>query len=189
MKVPIEISARHIHLSKEDCEKILGGVCIFNYKKALSQHGQYAAEETIDLVNGDRIIKNVRVLGPPREETQVEIAQSDAFALHLMNVPLRLSGDTADTPGITLRGEKGDIEIKKGVIIAKRHMHISTTQAKEAGLHDGQAVQIKIPGERGIIFENVIVRVRDDFELAVHLDTDEANAAGVTMGTIGEIII
>ncbi len=188
MNIPIEISARHIHLSKEDCEKLFGGLCLLNYKKGLSQHGQYAAEETVDLVNGDRIIPNVRVLGPPRSQTQVELAQTDALHLRLKDVPLRLSGDLKNTPGLTLRGPNGELKIESGVIVAKRHMHISTEQAKKLHVAHGDLVSIRIPGARSTIFENIIVRVRDDFDLAVHLDTDEANAAGVTMGTVGEII-
>ena len=186
-KILTEVSIRHVHLAEKDFKKLFGD----NYKlhplKDLSQPGQFAAKETVDLINKGREIKNVRILGPLRKETQVELALTDAYHLKI-NPPLRMSGDLEGTPGIKIRGPKGTITLKKGVIIAKRHLHISIEQAKKLKLKNGQKIKIKIPGERNLTFGEIIVRVSDKYDLAFHIDSDEGNAAGINGKTYGEIV-
>ncbi|MEM4261213.1 MAG: phosphate propanoyltransferase [Candidatus Woesearchaeota archaeon] len=188
MKVPIEISARHVHLSKDDLYKLFGKNYILKIKNQLSQPGQFAAKETLTIKNGKNIIENVRIIGPCRNISQVEISKTDAIKLKL-NPPVRVSGDIDGTPGLILIGPKGKMILKKGVIIAKRHLHISPEEAKKNNLLDKQIISIKVAGERSIVYNEVIVRSRENIDkLSFQLDTDEANAGGIQNGDYGEIV-
>ncbi|OGY44736.1 MAG: hypothetical protein A3B89_01370 [Candidatus Buchananbacteria bacterium RIFCSPHIGHO2_02_FULL_40_13] len=175
-KIKIEISARHCHLSDQDAQKLLGK----NYKlkviKPLSQLGEFASQETITVKTKGGQLTNVRVVGPIRPKTQVEITLTEARKLKI-NPPIRLSGDIEKTPGAMLIGSKGKVNIKEGIIIAQRHLHCNPAQANKLGLQDGQSLAVKTLGARSVTFHNVVVRVKKNFDLSVHLDTDEGNAA------------
>lgn len=180
-KIPVGISARHVHVSKEDLELLFGPEHELTPIKDLSQPGQFAADERVTLVGPKGVIQKVRILGPTRKATQVEISRTDCYALGVL-APVRESGDIDGTPGIVIVGPYGPVKINQGVIVAKRHIHFTTEDAKEFGVKDGQRVMVKTQGERPLIFDDVVARVRDDFALDLHLDTDEANAAGLNQG-------
>ncbi len=186
-KVPVGISNKHLHLSAADLEVLFGAGHELTPTKDLKQPGQFACEEKVDLVGPKSTIKGLRVLGPVRKETQVELSMTDARGLGI-SAPIRESGKLDGTPGVKLVGPAGEIELEKGVIVALRHVHLSAAQAAEAGVKDKQMVSIRLEGERGLVFDNVLVRSGDGHELEIHLDTDEGNAAGVGNGAIGEII-
>lgn len=174
--IPIETSARHIHICKEDFEILFGKGKELTYKTELSQPGQYVCEERISVKGPKGIFENVAVLGPFRKETQVEISMTDSRKLGLPGI-IRQSGDTADTPGCTLIGPCGELEIDHGVIVAKRHIHMTPVQAYQMGVRDNDEVFVITESfERSLIFADVIVRVHKNFALAMHVDTDEANA-------------
>lgn len=177
-KVPVGISNRHIHLSQEDLETLFGKGYQLTPVKDLKQTGQFAAEETLTIATKKGVIQNVRVLGPTRSKTQVEISRTDSFALGL-RPPVRDSGALEGSEGVTIIGPEGSIKLDEGVIIALRHIHMSPVDAEQFGVQDKDIVTVKVDGERGLVFENVLVRVRDDFVLEFHIDTDEANAAGL----------
>lgn len=183
----IEVSNKHVHLCRKDIDLLFGKGYKLNILKQLSQPGQFAAEEKVNLISKDRKISNVRILGPERKETQVELSRTDAIYLKV-DAPLRESGNLYNTPGIKIEGSKGCIDLKKGVIVAQRHLHASEEEAKELGIKDGQLVSIKIYGKKGGIFNNVLVRVNPKYRLAVHLDTDEGNAACIKEKVYGELI-
>ncbi len=178
MKVRVEISARHVHLSQADLEKLFGIGYQLKKIKDLSQEGEFAAEETITLVGPKRKLENLRVVGPARQATQVELAYTDAFSLGI-DAPLRLSGDLEGSAGAKLIGPAGEVELKEGVIVAKRHLHINPSEAAELGIKNNDVVKVAVGGERGLVFDNVVVRIKPTFHASVHLDTDEANAAGL----------
>lgn len=178
MGIPIEISNRHVHLSKKDLEKLFGKGYELKKIRELSQPGQFAAEEKIKLVFNNKEIDNVRVLGPVRDKTQVEILKTDADFLGL-NVPVRDSGDLEKSGSITIVGSDGSVNLEEGVIIAKRHLHISEEEAKILNVKDKDIVSVEIENKRGIKFNNVLVRCGKEHKLALHLDTDEGNAAGI----------
>ena len=184
-KVPVGISARHVHVSREDLDILYGKGYELTFKKALKQGGQFAAEERVDLVTEKSTLKNVSILGPIRNQTQVEIALTDALKFKL-SIPVRDSGDLHDSPGITVVGPKGSIERKEGVIAAGRHIHMNPTEAASFGVKDKDIVKVRCGGERGLVFENVLIRVHESFNLEMHIDTDEANAS--KCGGIVEII-
>ncbi len=177
-KLPIALSNRHVHLSQEDIEKLFGEGYELTPIKDLSQPGQFACDEKVDLVGPKRTIEGVRVLGPARNQSQVEVSLSDGFTLGV-KVPVKGSGSLEGTPKITLKGPKGEVELKEGLIAAARHIHMSVEDAEEFGVKDKQIVKIKTEGPRSLIFENVLVRVREDFALEMHVDVEEGNAAGV----------
>ena len=188
-KIPIEISARHIHLCREDLDKLFGSGYELKIKKDLSQEGEFASEETVTLIGPKNTIEKLRVVGPIREKTQVELSYSDCFFVGI-DVPLRLSGDVAGSAGAKIAGPVGEIELKEGVIIAKRHLHLNPKEADELNLKNNDLVKIKVIGERGLVFENIVVRVKPNFKKSAHIDTDEANAAG--LGKVcgkGELIL
>jgi len=187
-KVPVGLSNKHLHLSQEDLEALFGKGYELTPYKALKQPGQYAAEEKVDIVGPKGTIKGVRILGPVRKETQVELAITDARAIGV-TAPVKESGKLEGTPGIKLVGPAGEIEIDYGVIIALRHVHLSAEQAKEAGVQDKQMISVRFGGERGVVFDNVLVRAGDGHEAEIHLDTDEGNAAGLKNGDLGELIV
>jgi len=181
VKIPVEVSARHIHLCKNDLEKLFGKGYKLKSAKTLSQPKEFAAEETVDLVYGKQRMHDVRVMGPVRKASQVELSLTDAYELGLKALPkLRLSGHTIGSINVTVSGPKGNIKVP--CIIPKRHMHMSEKKAKELGIKDKQDFYVRIPGKRALIFDNVIVRVSKDYKTAMHIDTDEGNAAGVTTG-------
>lgn len=189
IKIPVEVSARHVHLSQKDLEALFGLGYRLKKFKDLTQPGDFAAEELLGLRLGGKEIKGVRVVGPLRKETQVEISMTDALYLKI-NPVLKISGDIQETPGIVLKNEANgrEIEIGKGVIIPLRHLHCNLKEAKEMGLANGQRISVKIEGERGIVFNNVEVRTGDGYLLSMHIDTDEGNAAGINKKSEGVIL-
>ncbi|UUZ85998.1 phosphate propanoyltransferase [Paenibacillus sp. P26] len=180
-QVPIGVSARHIHLTREHIAKLFGPGYELKVMKDLSQPGQYAAEETVAVVGPKGRFDKVRILGPARSKSQLEISRTDAFGLGL-NPPVRESGNTQGTPGIKVIGPAGEVDLTEGVIVAARHIHFHTEDAAKWGITDKRRLTVRTEGERPLIFEDVIARVSDQFALDMHIDTDEANAAGVKTG-------
>ena len=187
-KVSVGLSNKHVHLSEKDINTLFGDGHQLTPMKDLSQPGQFACEEKVDLVGPKRTIAGVRVLGPARKESQVEISLSDGFTLGINNVPVKGSGSLDGTPGIKLVGPKGEVELKQGVIAAARHIHMHTTDAEKYGLKDKDNVKVKVEGPRGLIFENVLIRVHETFALDFHIDVEEGNAAGLSNGQLVEVI-
>ncbi len=187
-KVLVETSARHIHLTDEAVAILYGADAKLEPKKMLSQPDQYAAaNEKIKLV-GPKGELMLSVLGPTRKANQVELSFTDARSLGLKAVPVRESGDVAGTPGIKMVGPAGELEIAEGCIIAKRHIHFDTATANETGISDKQIVKVKIDSDRTTIFDDVVCRVSDTYAFAMHIDTDECNAACAFGEIYGEII-
>ncbi len=186
-KVLVEISARHVHVTQEALEILFGEGHQLTNKKDLSQPGQFACEERVTVVGPKGSLK-ASILGPVRPATQVEISLTDARSIGV-TAPIRESGDVAGTGACKLVGPCGEVEISEGVIAAKRHIHMTTADAENYNLTDKQIVAVKIPtAERALIFDDVVVRVSDKFSLAMHIDTDEANAAAVPGSCTGEIL-
>jgi putative phosphotransacetylase len=186
-KIHIGVSARHIHLSQDHIELLFGQGYTLNEFKSLSQPGQFAAEEVVSVQGPKGRLDKIRILGPARGDTQLEISRTDSFALGL-NPPLRQSGDIAGTPGIKVIGPAGSADLEYGVIIAARHIHFHTLDALVWGIKDKQMLKVKLDGERPLVLENVLARVSDQFALDLHIDTDEANAAGVRTDEYAEIL-
>lgn len=185
--VPIGVSARHVHLTQEHVETLFGPGYQLTKKKEL-MGGQFASNETVTIIGLKlRAIENVRVLGPVRKETQVEVSATDAIKLG-MSVPVRMSGDIANSAPIAIVGPKGAIYLKEGCIVAMRHIHMSPKDAQAAGVKNGDIVSVKADNERGTIFNHVAIRVDDSFTLEMHIDTDEANAAKIATGNTVTII-
>lgn len=186
--VLIETSARHVHVTEADLKVLFGENATLTFKKALSQPGQFACEERVTLVGPKKQIANVSILGPVRSATQVEVSATDARTLGV-DIAIRESGDLKGTPGCKIVGPCGEIDLAEGVIVAKRHIHMTPEDAVELNLTDKQIVSVKVVNEyRSIVFGDVVVRVRSDFSKAMHIDTDESNAGFIAPGTIGEII-
>ena len=177
-KILIEVSARHIHLSRGDLEPLFGKSYQLKKLRILPTTKQFAAKETLGIQAGSKKIPNVRIVGPLRKKTQIELSITDAIKLGI-NPPIRLSGNLKGTPGITLISPKRKIKLKSGVIIAQRHIHCNSKEAKELGFKDGDLVPVEVKGKRALIFHNVKVRVNKNWRLCLHLDTDEGNAAGI----------
>lgn len=189
VQIPIAVSARHAHLSQPTIEKVFGEGYRLRERRPLSQTGQYSAEETISLIGPRGRIDNVRLMGPPRRHDQVEISRSDEFTLGV-DAPVRISGEIANTPGITIEGPKGRYTLGSGLICARRHIHMSTADAERLGVRDCQVVSVRVDSEgRDLTFGDVTVRVAPDFKLELHLDTDEANAAELNSGDMGELLL
>lgn len=188
-QVLVETSARHIHLSQADLETLFGAGYELTPKKDLSQPGQFACEERVTVVGPKKELAGVSILGPVRPETQVELSLTDARSIGL-SAPVRESGDVAGSAGCKLVGPKGEVEIAEGVIAAKRHIHMTPEDAAEFGVKDTQVVQVRVPSSIGrtTIFDDVVVRVSPKYALAMHIDTDESNAAGVAPGTMADVI-
>ncbi len=184
----VGLSNKHVHLTEEHIDILFGKNHELTPIKDLSQPGQFACDEKVDLVGPKRTIKGVRILGPARKESQVEISFSDAFTLGLKDVPVRDSGNLEGTPGIKLIGPCGEVELKRGVIVAARHVHLHTSDAEEYGLKDKDIVKVKVGGQRALIFENVLIRVSDKYALDMHVDVEEGNAAGLANGDMVEVI-
>ncbi|MCM1135018.1 MAG: phosphate propanoyltransferase [Clostridium sp.] len=187
MTVPVGVSARHIHLTQEDVEKLFGPGYQITKKKEL-MGGQFAANEQCTLVGLKlRAIENVRILGPVRSKSQVEISATDARTLGV-NAPLRQSGDTAGSAPVALVGPKGVIYLNEGCIVAARHIHMTPAHAAAVSLKDGDYVSVRMGNERGAVLDNVKIRVDESFSLEMHIDTDEANACQVKQGDFATII-
>lgn len=185
--VPVGLSNKHIHLSQEHLEILFGAGFELTKMKDLSQPGQFAANEKVDVVGPKGTLKGVRVLGPVRKETQIEISLTDSFVLGV-NPPVRDSGDLIDSPGAKIVGPNGEVTIDKGIIAAARHIHMHTTDAENFGVADKDVVSVKTEGKRGLIFDNVLVRVSKDYALEMHVDIDEGNAAALKNGSMVELI-
>ena len=188
-EVLVEISARHVHLSQADLETLFGKGYELTVKKELSQPGQFASNERVRVIGTKGEFPAVSILGPVRKATQVELSLTDARSIGV-NAPVRESGDVAGSGACRLVGPAGEIEISEGVIAAKRHIHATVADAERMGLKNGQIVEVEIPtaNERSLTFGDVVVRVSDSYALAMHIDTDEANAAGMAPNSIGIII-
>lgn len=186
LKILVETSARHVHVTKEDLETLFGAGYELTVKKMLSQPGQYASNERVTVVGPKKQLANVSILGPVRSATQVELSLTDARSIGL-TAPVRESGDIAGSAGCTLVGPAGEVTITEGVIVAKRHIHMTPESAAEAGVADKDIVKVATGGNgRKVVFDDVVIRVSDKFATAMHIDTDESNAAGGP--TEGEII-
>lgn len=184
----VEISARHIHLTEEDFKVLFGADAKLTKKKDLSQPGQFACEERVTIKGTKKDLAGVSILGPFRKQSQVELSATDARSIGLPIV-IRESGVLAGTPGCVVVGPKGEITLKEGVIVAKRHIHATEEDALELGVKDKDIVSVKVSTpERSLIFGDVVVRVSPSYALAMHIDTDESNAAGMVPGVMGEIV-
>ena len=186
--VPIGVSNRHIHLDRKDMDILFGQDSELTFKKELGQPGQYACEETVTLHGPKGELGRVRVLGPLRSESQVEISVTDGFALGV-KPPIRESGKLEGTPGVTIIGPKGTIEKDTGTIAALRHIHLTPEDAQRMGVRDKQLVKVEIGGVRGAVLHNVLIRVSEQFAPEMHIDVDEANAFGVKNGDRAYIIV
>ncbi|OZM58307.1 propanediol utilization protein [Lottiidibacillus patelloidae] len=186
-EIPIAASNRHIHLSAQAVDRLFGKGYQLQKLKDLSQPGQFAAKETVTLIGPKGKLQKVRVLGPARGDTQVEISLTDGFALG-QAAPLRDSGDIEGTPGITIQGPKGQLKIDKGLICAARHIHMHSTDAERFQVENGERVQVKVSGDRGLTFDNVLIRVSEKYRLEMHIDIDEANAAQIKNGQLGTLL-
>ena len=187
--IKLEVSARHVHLTQEAVNILFGEGYELTPKKELSQPGQFACEERVTVVGPKKTFENVAVLGPVRKESQIEFAKSDCFALGIMGA-IRESGDIEGTPGVEIKTEKGSITLDKGLIIAKRHIHMTPEDAAEFGVADKEIVSVKVESdERPLIFGETVIRVSPNFSLAMHIDTDEGNAVNVGNGTDVKVTI
>jgi len=186
-KVKTGISNKHVHLSEADLAALFGEGHALTPTKKLSQPGQFAADEKVDIVGPKGTLKGIRILGPVRPESQVELAATDARAIGVAP-PVRESGKLDGSPGIRLVGPAGEVELEKGMIIALRHIHLSSAQAAEAGLKDKDLVDVLTFGTRPLIFQDVLIRAGDQYEQEFHVDTDEGNAAGIGNGDLVEIV-
>lgn len=185
-KVQVEVSARHIHFSEKDFEKLFGKNKNLIPIKNLSQEGEFASEEIIEIINGKEKLK-ARILGPFRKNSQAEVSLTDAYHLKLNPLPeIKVSGDLENVTKVSVRNK--DKMIKIPCIIAQRHLHCSNEEAKKLGVKNNQVIKIKIEGKRKLIFDNVVVRTNPRYRASVHLDTDEGNAAGISGKTFGEIV-
>lgn len=188
MKFIVETSARHVHLSQADLETLFGAGYELTKKKDLSQPGQYACEERVTIVGSKKEMPGVSILGPVRKDTQVELSLTDARSIGV-TAPIRESGDIAGSGACKIIGPKGEIEISEGIIAAKRHIHATPEDAKALGVANGDVVSVKVDTDgRSLVFGDVVVRVSDSYALAMHIDTDESNAAGCGREVFGEIV-
>ena len=187
-EIPVGISNRHIHLSREHVETLFGKGYQLTKCKDLSQPGQYACKEQLTIVGPSmRAIEGVRVLGPERKRSQVEISRTDSFTLKV-KPPVRESGDIAGSAPVTIIGPRGIVTLTEGCIIANRHIHMSEEEGARFGVRDGEYVDVELKGERRSLFYDVQIRVHKDFRLEMHIDTDDANAAGVGNGFKAKLI-
>ena len=187
--IMVEISARHVHLSAKDLEIIFGKNSSLHSKRDLSQPGQYLSEERVNLIGPKSEIKNVAILGPVRNNTQVELSISDARLLGIKDITINESGYLKGAGSVVISGKNGSIEAKNSVIVAKRHVHLRKKDAEEWNIENGQIVKVKVYGARSLIFDEVVARVSDKFMPAMHIDFDEANACGLLSQGYGEIIL
>ena len=186
--VPVGISNRHIHLSQGDLERLFGRGYTLTLKKALSQPGEFACEEVLDIKVGEKLLKGVRVLGPVRRQTQVEVSASDARRLRT-KAPVRASGDLAGSAPVTIIGPKGSIELGEGLIIANRHIHLTPCDAAKYGIRDKDIISVRVSGEKGGVMGNVCCRVSDKYSYEMHIDTDDASAFMLNNGDKLDMIL
>ncbi|MDG0793626.1 phosphate propanoyltransferase [Cohnella ginsengisoli] len=186
-KIPVGVSARHIHLTQEHVGILFGEGAELTEMKPLSQPGQFAANETVAVYGPKGSFPKVRILGPVRKATQLEVSRTDAFSLGL-KPPVRESGHIEGTPGIRIAGPAGEVTVNEGVIVAARHIHFHTSDAERLGIADKQLLKVRVGGDRGLVFENVIARVSPSFALDMHIDTDEGNASGAATGDFAELL-
>jgi putative phosphotransacetylase len=188
LSIPVGVSNRHCHLTEEHFKILFGREAAPRKVKDIKQPGFYAAEEMIDVKGPKGVIKKIRLVAPYRARTQIEIAVTDAFAIGI-NPPVRESGDVQGSAGATLIGPAGSVDIKEGVIVAQRHLHFSPDEAKALGVASGEVVRVRAGTGKGrsTVFEDVVVRVSDKYSLEFHVDTDEANAAGIKTGDVAHI--
>jgi len=184
MKLICEVSNRHVHLCAAHVEALFGEGHVLTRARGLSQPGQYLCRERIDLVGSKSTLYKVAIIGGVRGRSQVEVSRTDAVALGLRDVPVRQSGELAGSPGITIRNGERQVVLEEGMIVARRHIHLDPQTASDGGLVDGQIVSIEFEGERGGLYNNVIVRVGAAFAPAVHIDSDEAGAMGFVGGEV-----
>jgi len=176
----VQASSRHMHVCREDMDVLFGPGSELTFDRPLYQEGNFAATETVTIVGPrSRLISNLRILGPMRKQSQIELAFTDAIMLGITDIPVRLSGDIAGTPGAVVIGPKGVVELKEGVIRAAIHVHMNPTEAAYFGVAKGDRMKLRIGGEAGVTFNNVHVRIEPNSRLNVHMDTDEANACGM----------
>ncbi len=188
-KVLVETSARHVHVSQQDLETLFGAGYELHVKKMLSQPGQFACEERVEVVGPKKSLAGVSILGPVRKATQIELSLTDARSIGV-TAPVRESGDLAGAGACKLIGPKGEVEVKEGVIAAKRHIHMTVADAAAFGVKDKDEVMVRIDSDgRSLVFDDVVCRVSDSYALAMHIDTDESNAGCVAPGTMGEVIL
>lgn len=187
--IPVAISARHVHLTTATLDRLFGRGHELHVHAPLTQPGQYACEERVTLIGPKGRIEHVRVVGPARAADQVEISRSDEIALGI-DAPVRVSGDLAGTPGITLEGPQGRVTLPRGVVCALRHVHMTPEDAQRLGVHDRDRVEIALLEHHGrdLVFGDVVVRVSPRYRLELHLDTDEGNAAGIRPGDTGRLL-
>ncbi|MFD1040139.1 phosphate propanoyltransferase [Virgibacillus byunsanensis] len=185
-QVPIAISNRHAHLSRAGLERLFGKGYALKKAKDLSQPGQFAAQETVTVIGPKGKLRNVRLLGPTRGETQVEVSLTDARKLGV-TPPIRNSGDIEDSSPVTLQGPRGQLKLDKGLICAARHIHMHTSDAEAFGVANGDIVQVTVGGKRATTFENTLIRVSPNYQLEMHVDYDEANTAGIENGATGTV--
>ena len=181
----MEASGRHVHVTKEQAQRLFGHP--LTPKRELSQPGQYLANERVTVIGPKGEFQNVAVLGPERKAGQVELSMTDARTLGV-SVPVRLSGDVNNTPGATLRSDRGEVKLTEGVIVARRHIHMTPEDAKTMGVRDKQVVRLQTYTDRPLTFGDVVIRVSPEFQTRVHLDYDEANACGFQNGDLGRIL-
>ncbi len=189
MQVEVEVSARHLHLCREHVDILFGEGYELTHKKALSQHGEFVCNERVEVI-GSKGSFNISVLAPTRSVTQVELAVTDARKIGV-DVVARDSGDVKGSASAVLKGPAGELTLSEGVIVAKRHIHLSTEDAEKINLKNGDKVDVLVEGadDRSLVFKNVLIRVREDFHANMHLDTDEANACGVYGSGVATILI
>lgn len=185
--IPAAVSGRHVHLSEEHIGALFGSGHRLQEKKPLSQPGQYACEETVEIRGSKGSLRNIRVLGPARKDTQVEISVTDSYALGIKPA-VRMSGDVQGTPGCVLVGPCGEVALKEGVMVSKRHLHMSGAQAAAYGLKDKDVVDMESFTERPVVLKGIVVRSGEGHDLELHIDTDEANAAAIRNGDYLEIV-
>lgn len=183
----IEASGRHVHLSQEHIDALFGEGYQLNPAKYLSQPGQFAARERVTVIGPKGVLHNCVILGPARGDSQVEVSYTDALTLGV-KVPLRLSGQIEGTPGVMIMNGAKSVQLKKGLIVAKRHIHVNTRDAERFNVTDKEIVKVKVMSDRPLIFDDVVIRISPDFETYMHIDYDEANACGFVKGTRGRII-
>jgi len=186
--IPVGVSARHMHITQEHFEILFGAGKTLTKLRDLNQPGEFAANETVMVVGPKRRSMEVRILGPTRKRTQIELAYSDGIYLGV-DLPHRLSGDIAGTAPLVLVGPAGVVNLKEGAIRAKRHIHINPQDARRLGVENGQIVSVRTTGEMSVTFNNVVIREGEGLNLEIHLDTDEANASGIRCGDPVELIL
>lgn len=186
-QVPVGVSMRHIHLSRREVDALFGRTYQLTPLRPLSQPGQFACQECLDVIGPKGVLHKVRILGPERPAAQVELAQTDCRAIGVQ-APVRASGNVEGTPGVLLQGPRGVLQLSRGVIIADRHLHMSTAQAAAFGLSDGDTVRVRIDGGKPGILDGVLVRAGDKYEMDLHLDTDDANAFQLKQGQLVTVL-